>query len=235
MVRDAIPEKFVGLHFCYNDESMKALVTAQKVHFLTRNQRSHLRDHLASHDDICFQLETYGIHVDKQILLENGHLGMSWYNQWIQLRESAEAEAVASGNTTNSVEATILPKKFDVLFGRGSNTREHCGNLRCAHLVEMHRMEYEQCTKSEKTALAKRIVDMVKQCDGRFLKKDRKKGWLEVPDNKAREKVSHFFRHLRTITPPDDDDDNNGKDIKKLTVSEKRPTACPSSNEHVFE
>merc|ERR1712166_299627 len=57
--------------------------------------------------------------------------------------------------------------------------------------------EYEKCSKSEKTELAKRIVTMIKECNGRFLKKDRKLGWQEVTDSQAREKVSHFFRHLR--------------------------------------
>merc|ERR1712014_247899 len=97
-------------------------------------------------------------------------------------------------NTPSTIAVTITPRKFDVLFGRGRNTREHCGNLRCAHLVEMHQLEYEACTKTEKTDLAMRIVQIVKECDGRFLKKDRKKGWQEVDDLKAREKVSHFFR-----------------------------------------
>ena len=171
MIRDAISVRIFGLHYCYNDASMKALVTAQKVHFLTRNQRSHLREHLATHDEICFQLETYGIHVNKHILLENGHLGMSWYNEWIKIRELQEQESSKDSNGGN-IEVAILPRTFDVLFGRGKDTRAHTGNLRCAHLVEMHQLEYEQCSKSEKTELAKRIVDIVKECNGRFLKKD---------------------------------------------------------------
>jgi len=205
LVREAIPNRLVALHYCYQDESMKALMTAQKVHFLTRNLRSRFRDHFSiDHNEICFQLETYGIPIDKQILLPNGHLGMKWYNEWIQIRESQEAEAFKSGdddNSTTIIDDTIItPRNFDVLFGRGRDTREHCGNLRCAHLVEMHQQEYEQCTKTEKTELAKRIVSMVKECNGRFLKKDRKKGWQKVSDGKAREKVSHFFRHLRATT-----------------------------------
>ncbi|VEU33822.1 unnamed protein product [Pseudo-nitzschia multistriata] len=224
MVRDSIPLKIVGLHYCYNDESMRALVTAQKVHFLTRNQRSHTREHLARHDDICFRLETYGIHVDKCILLENGHLGMAWYNQWIRLRGVAEVEMVASSGTATTprtIDTTIVPKKFDVLFGRGRNTREHCGNLRCAHLVEMHQLEYENCSKPQKTALALKIVDMVKECGGKFLKKDRKYGWQEVPDTAAREKVSHFFRHLRSTKSSADDDKQPG-----VTESQKRSAPC---------
>mmetsp|Transcript_594 Transcript_594/g.1427 ORF Transcript_594/g.1427 Transcript_594/m.1427 type:complete len:752 (+) Transcript_594:258-2513(+) len=224
MVRDAIPQKYAALHYCYNDESMTALVTAQKIHFLTRNQRSHTREHLASHDEICFRLETYGIHVDRTILLENGHLGMAWYNEWIQLREATETEVqpIGSGSAKSTIETTVVPSNFDVLFGRGRNTREHCGNLRCAVLVEMHQKEYESCSKTEKTAIAERIIKMVKECGGKFLKKDRKYGWQEVPDNKAREKVAHFFRHLRAMDKSKDNDDSDCG----ITESQKR--ALPS-------
>jgi hypothetical protein len=192
VVRDAIPNKVVALHYCYQDESMIALITAQKVHFLTRNLRSRLRDHYSTdHNEICFQLETYGIPIDKEILLPNGHLGMKWYNEWITLRQSLEEVAdqqqqvaattgvsssgnIDHSNCNNHIGINITPRKFDVLFGRGRTTRNHVGNLRCAHLVEMHQLEYEKCSKSEKTELAKRIVTMIKECNGRFLKKDRK-------------------------------------------------------------
>lgn len=193
------------------------MIVAHKVHFLTRNLRSRVRDHFSTdHNEICFQLETYGIPIDKEILKPNGHLGLKWFNEWMQIRESQEADHSGNdaGTTPSTIAVTITPRKFDVLFGRGRNTREHCGNLRCAHLVEMHQPEYEHCSKSEKTELAMRIVVMIKECDGRFLKKDRKTGWEEVEDTKAREKVSHFFRHLRATTLTNDQDDN-GQDIKQ--------------------
>ena len=132
-------------------------------------------------------------------------------SQRTSLSRQASTERSAGSHRT-STSATITPR--DVLFGRGRSTREHDGNLRCAHLVEMHQPEYEHCSKSEKTDLAMRIVFMIKECDGRFLKKDRKTGWEEVEDTKAREKVSHFFRHLRATTLTNDQDDN-GQDIKQ--------------------
>jgi len=217
LVRESMPSKLVALHFCYQDVAMNAMIVAHKVHFLTRNLRSRVRDHFSTdHNEICFQLETYGIPIDKEILKANGHLGLKWFNEWMQIRESQEADHSGNddGTTPSTIAVTITPRKFDVLFGRGRNTREHCGNLRCAHLVEMHQPEYEHCSKSEKTELAMRIVVIIKECNGRFLKKDRKTGWEEVEDTKAREKVSHFFRHLRATTLTNDQDDN-GQDIKQ--------------------
>ncbi|OEU14906.1 hypothetical protein FRACYDRAFT_269706 [Fragilariopsis cylindrus CCMP1102] len=92
----------------------------------------------------------------------------------------------------------------------------------------MHQLEYEKCSKSEKTELAKRIVTMIKECNGRFLKKDRKLGWQEVTDSQAREKVSHFFRHLRatlgTATaeePSNKEDSNNNSNEKRSLHAEE--------------
>jgi len=191
MVRDAIPQKVVGWHLCSNDESMTALITAQKLHFMTGNHRSRLRDHIGSHDEICFELETYGIHIDKTICLPNGRLGLDWYNEWIKCRESIEQEiakadadaevdaeqgkAVSSGDESdnNAAVVMIIPRKFDVLFGRGRHTREHSGNLRCAYLVEAHQEEYEIASKIEKTSLSEKIMSKIFQANGRFLKKDK--------------------------------------------------------------
>ena len=61
LVRESMPTKLVALHFCYQDVAMNAMIVAHKVHFLTRNLRSRVRDHFSTdHNEICFQLETYG-------------------------------------------------------------------------------------------------------------------------------------------------------------------------------
>ena len=65
---------------------------------------------------------------------------------------------------------------MDVLFGRGKSSREHVGNLRCGLLVESHLQEYNTATKFEKTQLSVKIVDMITDAGGRFLKKDTKVG-----------------------------------------------------------
>jgi hypothetical protein len=52
----------------------------------------------------------------------------------------------------------LVPRRFDVLFGRGHYTRNHTGNLRAAHIADMFRDKYEAATKYEKTAIAERIT-----------------------------------------------------------------------------
>jgi hypothetical protein len=90
------------------------------------------------------------------------------------------------------------PSCFDVLFGKGKALREHTGNVRANHLVAMHRSKYEQADKYEKTDIAKRLVNMIQESSGRFLKFDENEGcWVEVGPGKAREKISHIFRNQR--------------------------------------
>ena len=53
--------QMVALHYCYTDSQQNSMVTAQKIHFMNRHQRSHFREHYSTnHNEICFQLETFG-------------------------------------------------------------------------------------------------------------------------------------------------------------------------------
>jgi hypothetical protein len=90
------------------------------------------------------------------------------------------------------------PSRFDVLFGKGKALREHTGNVRANHLVAMYRPKYEQADKYDKTEIAKRLVNVIHESGGRFLKFDENEGcWVTVGHGMAREKISHIFRNQR--------------------------------------
>jgi len=94
--------QMVALHYCYTDSKQNSMVTAQKIHFMNRHQRSHFREHYSTnHQEICFQLETFGIPIDKEIFLPNGHLGLKWYNEWIKCREQQESISSSTDNNNN--------------------------------------------------------------------------------------------------------------------------------------
>ena len=117
------------------------------------------------------------------------------------------------------------PTTHDVLFGRGKNTREHSGNLRCNLLIEMYAEQYESANKVQKTVIAERIVAMVHESLGRFLKQEANKGWVEVSDDAAREKISHFFRFQRSKRVSN----GESQDTKSAQAhATKRVTPCPS-------
>ena len=187
VMKESFPVNTKALHYCYTNKLMQPLVTAQRVHFLSKNQRCHFREHLSkNHDEICFRLETYGIIIDKEIFLPNGRLGLGWYKEWFQFRAAIERQDELQfqqqqrqqhhnqhHKNKNIGTNMIFPRQYDVLFGRAKKNREHTGNLRCAHLVDSHQIEYEEASKLEKTTIADKIVRTILDSNGRFLKMDK--------------------------------------------------------------
>jgi hypothetical protein len=187
-VREGIPKKVVGTHFCYDNGFMRPFIAGVKF-FLDKEARRRFRPHYGNHEEITFELETFGIPTKEIPIQENGTLSVAWHHQWIQVRQAQEA----SESTSDGI---IVPRRFDVLFGRGKVICEHTGNMRANHLVEMHRQKYEQASKFQKTNISDRIVRIIHESDGRFLKWE-DDGWSEVDHDEAREKISHFFRRSR--------------------------------------
>lgn len=114
----------------------------------------------------------------------------------------------------------IIPTKNDVLFGKGKNIKEHNGNKRCFNLVTKYQIEYEKAGKFAKTDISERIVSMIHDdYDGRFLKFNKLEDqWEEVERGTAREKISHYFRHIRK------------KQISSLTSSSSAASAAASAS-----
>ena len=92
----------------------------------------------------------------------------------------------------------------DVLCGRDKQSHSHVGNKRFRQIVMMHRQEYQSAPSREnKTNITCKIVNMIKECGGRFLKQDETTGeWLVVSDHYAREKVSHALRSAKDPNRP---------------------------------
>jgi hypothetical protein len=202
--RESLPKKVVGIHLCSDDLSLPILMASTKLHVMTKEMRMHFRPHIyADPKQIIFELQTFGIPITEEYLKMDSTVNLSWLREWLEIRKSQEQES------KESPAGVIVPRKFDVLFGRGKNNREHTGNMRCTLLVEMHMEQYEKASKYEKTMIAERIMSMVEESLGRFLKYEVKKGWIEVSREEAREKVSHFFRFQRSKntarSKPDED------------------------------
>lgn len=220
--REGLAKRIVGIHQCISDDSLKPFFVSAKMYLLNKQLRSRLRPHHGDRDDIMFELQTFGIPVNEQLLQPNGSLSKAWHREWLEVRKTQE-DALAAEESSN--QGVLVPRRFDVLFGRGKNTREHTGNLRCVLLVETNQEKYEAATKYEKTEIAERIVTMIYESYGRFLKWENKEGWIEVDRDAAREKISHFFRHLRSKKPP-----GPGMAAKSGGghITSKRVTPCPS-------
>lgn len=213
--RSGVPKRIAGIHYCYDDKLTKPFVAGLRL-FLDRAARSRFRTHFGNAEQIAFGLQTYGIPTHEHPILPNGQLSVTYHKKWLQARRAQEAPT-----SETSKDGILVPRRFDVLFGRGKNTREHTGNLRAGHLVEMQQEEYEKAGKLEKTEIAERIVAMIHESYGRFLKWE-ENGWVEVGDDAARDKISHFFRALRCKKSQPTTSTND------RASATKRITPCPS-------
>jgi len=197
---EGCPMKIAAMHSCHDSVSAKQYVTGFQL-FLHQEDRSRNRPHIsASREEIDFELRTFGIPTHDFPTNEEETLVLDRHNEWMKAQRAMEQSAKPSDDENGPIK---LPRRFDVLFGRGRYTREHTGNLRAAHLVEMYQTRYEAANKFEKTEIAERVVAIIHESYGRFLKwedgdSDGAAGWVEVPYDIARKKVAHFFRHLRS-------------------------------------
>lgn len=160
---------------------------------------------------------------------EEEEVSWKWTNdqhlEWLAMLQRMEQQELEKndqpedsadvGNFQSHDNAPVtIPRRFDVLFGKTKRARQHTGNLRCLVIVEMQVERYEKASKPGKTEIAEEIVSMIHDSGGRFLAWDRRGGyWLPVAKAVARDKVSHFFRSLRSTssTPSDDADQSPNK------------------------
>ena len=117
-----------------------------------------------------------------------------------QKNAESAGEEDAVGEPLGDDEVPCTPGEMDVLFGRGKTHMFHRGNKEMQKLVEKYRKEYDRSTRDGKTDIAWRIVKEIQHnTKGRFLRLDKsRKLWFEVPDEAARNKVSHAMRDGRS-------------------------------------
>lgn len=166
---------------------------------------------LGSDLECQYQLMTFGISSKLLPVDSDGVVSLVNHREWIRSRIQEEESSM------ETVPRINVPGSRDVLLGRGKLTQEHTGNLRFRHIVENHREMYENARKLEKTRLASKIVVILQQTGGRFLKRDGA-GWAEVDDETARFKVSHSFRNKRLA-------ENQKKGLEESSVELKTANA----------
>eukprot|EP00934_Nitzschia_sp_Nitz4_P006828 Nitzschia sp. Nitz4//scaffold44_size153857//136976//138509//NITZ4_002747-RA/size153857-augustus-gene-0.29-mRNA-1//-1//CDS//3329552235//6818//frame0 len=189
LVRSGLPRKMVALHYCFDNEALKPFVAGIQM-ALDVETRKHFRPHFGNAKSLAFELFTFGIPMNSHPMDDTGKIKLEAHKEWIQAVQNREKQE-------DPPITVVIPRRFDVLFGRGRTSREHTGNMRANHLVEMHEREYERAGKLEKTDLTRKIVQIITESHGRFLRWD-EGGWVEVEMEEALKKISHFFRHLRS-------------------------------------
>lgn len=187
-IRLAMPHRMCGLHYCFDDKSLRPLLSGLR-YFFDKHARERFRVHYGDEKKASFQLQTYGIPYNDEspMKVANGQFNLSWHKEWLQIRQAQE------GASPEEKQSITIPHRFDILFGRGKTAREHTGNLRATHLVSMWQKKYDESSRFEKTAIAEKLVVIIKDSGGKFLKSE-ESGWVEVEDDMAREKISHWCK-----------------------------------------
>lgn len=216
-MRLSIPHKMLGMHFCFDDKTLRPMASGFR-YFLDHRTRNRFRAHYGDEQKAMFQLQTFGIDIpfdENPFKLVEGRFNLSWHKEWLEIRKSQE-EKMASNKTEEEPSPVVVPHRFDVLFGRGKVSKRHTGNLRALHLVNMWQKKYDEAGKYEKTIISEKIVHIVRDSGGKFLRWEKDAGWIQVHEDAAREKVSHWFRHNRRKQPESDNEKSAEKKRKNI-------------------
>jgi hypothetical protein len=151
-----------------------------------------------SHIECQYSLAGFGITRDMLPLDKDDKYDYQKFLQFVEQRRRIEAESAA--RNTGQIH---FPLSNDVLLGRGRPYQEFTGNARLSAVIDKHGDAYFQGNRSEKTALSSEIVRTIKDMNGRFLKRDENgRGWVTVPDEVGRLKISHSFRTKKRLNSP---------------------------------
>eukprot|EP00934_Nitzschia_sp_Nitz4_P007303 Nitzschia sp. Nitz4//scaffold44_size153857//56878//58501//NITZ4_002715-RA/size153857-augustus-gene-0.5-mRNA-1//1//CDS//3329552139//7293//frame0 len=203
-IHASLPERVAGVHVCCCDQlQANAFVTGLRL-FLAPPALPRFRIHRGTRHLHWLSLEGFGLPTTPLTPYLQSSTGSrntstttgSWetkdHLEWLQRRRHFE-------DNTFPPCLTTIPRPFDVLFGQQKSCRMHTGTLRALHLVHLFQPKYEASTKYQKLELADRIVAMIHDSQGRFLRPDPSSGqWVLVGHDHAREKISHFFRYNRS-------------------------------------
>lgn len=118
--------------------------------------------------------------------------------------EKKEFSVLASTRTSRSpivseagagdVHGVSLPGRSDILVGKGKPIQQHAGNILMRSLVAKHLEEYQRLAKGTKIIACQKVLALVRESSGRFLRKDEEGWWVEIPDQIALEKIGKAFK-----------------------------------------
>mmetsp|Transcript_22405 Transcript_22405/g.48756 ORF Transcript_22405/g.48756 Transcript_22405/m.48756 type:complete len:531 (-) Transcript_22405:79-1671(-) len=192
-LKNAFPVEIQAVHCCGASMSASVFWSAHKL-IMDNFTRFRTKEHSGTLEEINFALQTYGVNTDNSPMQPDNTFDTTFYKKWLGAQKQYE-------ESNSSRQATLVPHRFDVLFGKTKLCTHHPGTIRCQLLVDMHWEEYDKQSRAEKGLIADKIVNIVQESGGRFLKWEggiATGAWVEVDDKAAREKVTHFFRSRRS-------------------------------------
>jgi hypothetical protein len=198
-----LPMRMMGAHYCVQDSHLRLFMSSIRV-AMSREVRLRSRVHHGSHQECVYALLTFGVPRRCFPISNSGELLVEKHMEFIEMRRQQEADTSnalnqsSSGTISPIRKVIIVPRNYDVLLGRGRPYQEHTGNLRCNDVVVNAMEDYERASRTDKTTIARHVIEKIKGYGGRFLKQNHGV-WEEVDDAEALRKISHSFRTHRQL------------------------------------
>lgn len=194
---DDFPVRQDATHkFMENEPGLMGKVVDFAFNFWNPETQARTRVHKGTYHDWNTTLMSFGIPHDVIPFTQSHKVKTKNHLDYLAMRARAE-EILASPAGLTKDQLIDLPSRKDVLLGKGRPIQFSSGNQGLITIVDGYLDQYHtQSTKLEKTALATQIVRMLQASGVRFLSKEQGI-WMEVPNDMARDKVSHMFRHQK--------------------------------------
>mmetsp|Transcript_21832 Transcript_21832/g.50269 ORF Transcript_21832/g.50269 Transcript_21832/m.50269 type:complete len:291 (+) Transcript_21832:25-897(+) len=200
-----------GLHICQVTPAMRLFLASSQL-FTSHHVNMRTRVHSGDYPEITFSLQSHGIKTDDQPWQEDDTWSTTWHKMWLDMHIEHERKKLSS-------DIVITPSRNDVLFGSDKMSLENPGTLRCKYLVDIHWDKYNQASRPARAPILDNIVATIQKEGGRFLRREKKSGWVEVSIVEARKKVAHYFRGKRE------------KQRKETTKAAKRKLETPQQHQ----
>jgi hypothetical protein len=103
--------------------------------------------------------------------------------------------------TRTTPQHILTPGPYDIVCGRTSSAYNNVGNRRFRVTISLNLQRYLQAkSRSDKSDAILSVVRLLRDDVGaRFLKRGRGNVWIELDENKAREKVGHALRDMAVL------------------------------------
>eukprot|EP00934_Nitzschia_sp_Nitz4_P008950 Nitzschia sp. Nitz4//scaffold18_size181773//8608//10629//NITZ4_001890-RA/size181773-snap-gene-0.254-mRNA-1//1//CDS//3329539936//8940//frame0 len=189
-----LPMRIASIHYCYDDMKFRPMMTIAML-IMGATNRVRLRGHFGSPDEVRYKMQAFGVPVKALPLTSVGDPKVKGHKSWVKLRDTQEM----AGHVGDTSLYVVVPVSSDVLLGRGKPFQEHFGNLRYHALLDQYQNLYERVKKFDKMKITQRIIEIVRESQGRFLVQEGA-GWVAVNDEVGRAKIAHGFRTRRVST-----------------------------------
>ncbi|KAG7366862.1 hypothetical protein IV203_029532 [Nitzschia inconspicua] len=197
----SLPLRLAGTHICSNDSRLRPFLNFG-AQLLEHRLRLRLRFHFGTPQEVIYALMTFGVPREILPIGEDGTTSSSLFHIWLEMRAEREKNIKENYDrnrlaATSEVHGVIVPGHFDVLLGRGKAIESSPGNNHLRFLISNHYEKYDEAARGEKNVICLWILGMIQKKGGKFMIKSGSHGWVEVPEAKAIDKISHDFRNYR--------------------------------------